>query len=123
MTPDHKPLDFDDLFLTLIYVSHCSGRFGHAIPHQNDHFERAYYEKHPELVKKEAGQYGEGRGEWALSSDDLNKIVRNTASRGAGLGKKYSVYFAIHSPVVLITSRNVPCSVRNSNRGNWFPSL
>jgi Altered inheritance of mitochondria protein 21 len=42
-------------------------------------------------LKKECGQYGgaigDGRGEWALSSDDLNKIVRETASRGAGLGK------------------------------------
>ena len=54
-------------------------------------FEKLYYEKHPELLKKECGQYGgalgDGRGEWALSSDDLNKIVRETASRGAGLGK------------------------------------
>ena len=64
-----------------------SGRYGHGIPHQNDHFEKAYYEKHPELFKKELGHYGEGRPEWAMSSDDLNKIVRNTASRGAALGK------------------------------------
>ncbi|KAG4427714.1 hypothetical protein IFR05_016804 [Cadophora sp. M221] len=61
------------------------GRYGHGvIPH--DRFEKAYYEKHPELFKKELGQYGEGRPEWAMSSDDLNKIVRETASRGAGSG-------------------------------------
>ncbi|KAK0117692.1 hypothetical protein ONS95_012021 [Cadophora gregata] len=61
------------------------GRYGHGvIPH--DRFEKAYYEKHPELFKKELGQYGEGRPEWAMSSDDLNKIVRDTASRGAGSG-------------------------------------
>ncbi|TVY73529.1 hypothetical protein LSUE1_G007255 [Lachnellula suecica] len=61
------------------------GRHGHQVlPH--DRFEKAYYEKHPELFKKELGQYGEGRPEWAMSSDDLNKIVRDTASRGAGLG-------------------------------------
>ena len=67
------------------------GRHGHhVLPHQHDHFEKAYYEKHPELFKKELGQYGEGRPEWAMSSDDLNKIVRDTASRGAGLGKGYS---------------------------------
>ncbi|TVY91489.1 hypothetical protein LAWI1_G002054 [Lachnellula willkommii] len=61
------------------------GRHGHQVlPH--DRFERAYYEKHPELFKKEHGQYGEGKPEWAMSSDDLNKIVRDTASRGSGLG-------------------------------------
>lgn len=66
-----------------------SGRYGHGVvPH--DRFEKAYYEKHPELFKKELGQYGEGRPEWAMSSEDLNKIVRDTASRGAGLGKEYS---------------------------------
>jgi hypothetical protein len=66
------------------------GLHGHGII-PNDRFEKIYYEKHPELLKKECGQYGgalgDGRGEWALSSDDLNKIVRETASRGAGLGK------------------------------------
>ncbi|OWP03962.1 hypothetical protein B2J93_4526 [Marssonina coronariae] len=61
------------------------GRYGHGvIPH--DRFEKAYYEKHPELFKKELGQYGEGRPEWAMSSEDLNKIVRDTASRGVGVG-------------------------------------
>jgi hypothetical protein len=66
------------------------GLHGHDIV-PNDVFEKLYYEKHPELLKKECGQYGralgDGRGEWALSSDDLNRIVRETASRGAGLGK------------------------------------
>lgn len=67
--------------------SQFSGRYGHgAIPH--DRFEKSYYEKHPELSKKELGQYGEGKPEWALSSEDLNKLVRDTASRGTGLGKE-----------------------------------
>ncbi|KAJ5047546.1 uncharacterized protein L3040_003369 [Drepanopeziza brunnea f. sp. 'multigermtubi'] len=57
------------------------GRYGHGA-HPHDRFEMAYYEKHPELFKKELGQYGEGRPEWAMSSEDLNKIVRETASRG-----------------------------------------
>ncbi|KAE8444219.1 hypothetical protein EG329_000719 [Mollisiaceae sp. DMI_Dod_QoI] len=66
------------------------GRYGHGVvPH--DRFEKAYYEKHPELFKKELGQYGEGRPEWAMSSQDLNKIVRDTASRGAGLGTSPAV--------------------------------
>jgi hypothetical protein len=67
---------------------------GHGIiPH--DRFEKAYYEKHPEVFKKEINQrYQEDRAEWALCSEDLNKIVRDTASRGAGLGK--ANWFAIH---------------------------
>lgn len=73
-----------------------------------DRFEKAYYEKHPELVKKELGQYGEGRPEWAMSSEDLNKIVRDTASRGAGLGKGYNcAQFAHESPKSLIYSRSI----------------
>jgi hypothetical protein len=67
------------------------GLHGHGLA-SPDKFEQAWYDKHPEaLVKEEGGQYGPGiggsRGEWALSSDDLNKIVRETASRGAGFGK------------------------------------
>jgi hypothetical protein len=66
------------------------GLHGHGII-PNDRFEKLYYEKHPDLLKKETGHYsgalGDSRGEWALSSDDLNKIVRDTASRGAGVGK------------------------------------
>lgn len=66
------------------------GLHGHGTPLQ-DRFEKAWYEKHPDaLEREEHGEYGPGigggRGEWALSSDDLNKIVRDTAHRGAGLG-------------------------------------
>ncbi len=67
------------------------GLHGHGVPSQ-DKFEKAWYEKHPEAFEREEhGEYGPGigggRGEWALSSEDLNKIVRETASRGAGFGK------------------------------------
>lgn len=66
------------------------GKHGHGqLPH--DRFEKAYYEKHPALLKKETGHYygpfAEDRPEWAMSSDDLNQIVRDTASRGTGLGR------------------------------------
>lgn len=66
------------------------GLHGHGVPH-SDQFEKAWYDKHPDaLVREENGQYGPGiggsRGEWALSSEDLNKIVRDTASRGSGFG-------------------------------------
>lgn len=61
------------------------GMHGHGVA-STDHFEKSWYEKHPELLEKEEhGQYGPGigggRGEWALSSDDLNKLVRETSSK------------------------------------------
>ena len=61
------------------------GMHGHGIT-SSDQFEKSWYEKHPEaLEKEEHGQYGPsldgGRGEWALSSDDLNKLVRETSSK------------------------------------------
>lgn len=66
------------------------GLHGHGAPN-TDQFEKNWYEKHPEALEREGhGQYGPGinatRPEWALSSDDLNKLVRDTASRGAGFG-------------------------------------
>ena len=72
---------------------HCPpgsyGMHGHgSVP--ADNFERAWYDKHPEaLEREEQGQYGPAIGtrpESALSSEDLNKLVRETASRGAGFG-------------------------------------
>jgi Altered inheritance of mitochondria protein 21 len=70
------------------------GLHGHGVP-THDKFDKDWYAKHPDqLVHEETighGHYsatGSGRGEWALSSDDLNKIVRNTASRGAGPGRR-----------------------------------
>jgi hypothetical protein len=69
------------------------GLHGHGVA-PSDPFEKDWYAKHPEeLLHEEAhghGVYegiGSGRGAFALSSDDLNKIVRDTASRGSGLGK------------------------------------
>ncbi|KAI1004481.1 hypothetical protein K3495_g3733 [Podosphaera aphanis] len=61
------------------------GRYGHGMVAQ-DRFDKAYYKKHPELFKKELGSYGDIKPEWALNSDDLNKIVRETASHGTGVG-------------------------------------
>ena len=61
------------------------GMHGHGVP-STDHFEKSWYEKHPEALEmEEHGQYGPGigggRGEWALSSDDLNKLVQETSSK------------------------------------------
>ncbi|KAJ5808266.1 hypothetical protein N7474_009535 [Penicillium riverlandense] len=63
------------------------GLHGHGVQY-NDKFEAAWYEKHPDEYVKEEGQYGPGVGtprpDWALSSDDLNKIVRSPAKPGFG---------------------------------------
>lgn len=71
------------------------GLHNHGLPPQ-DRFEKDWYAKHPEAAQHEEthghGTYesiGSGRGSFALSSDDLNKIVRDTASRGAGYGKTH----------------------------------
>ncbi|EXJ87795.1 hypothetical protein A1O1_04722 [Capronia coronata CBS 617.96] len=68
------------------------GLHGHGVIPQ-DRFEKDWYAKHPEAAHHEEttghGVYesiGSGRGSFALSSDDLNKIVRETAIRGAGFG-------------------------------------
>ncbi|KAL4896974.1 altered inheritance of mitochondria protein 21 [Aspergillus ambiguus] len=71
------------------------GLHGHGVT-PNDRFEKAWYEKHPEeYAKEEQGQYGPGVGtprpDWALSSDDLNKIVRGSAVTGSGLGTSPAV--------------------------------
>ncbi|KAL9034498.1 MAG: hypothetical protein Q9214_007017, partial [Letrouitia sp. 1 TL-2023] len=74
------------------------GLHGHGIVNA-DQFEKSWYEKHPEILEREEqGQYGpavpNNRPEWALSSEDLNKIVRETASRGARYG------ISIHSEIL-----------------------
>lgn len=66
------------------------GLHGHGV-HPADRFEKAWYEKHPdEYAKEEQGQYGPGVGtrpDWALSSEQLNQIVRSSSAKGSGLGK------------------------------------
>lgn len=68
------------------------GLHGHGTV-ANTRFERDWYAKHPEQLDHEEGRghgvyeaIGSGRGSFALSSDQLNKIVRDTASGGAGFG-------------------------------------
>lgn len=66
------------------------GLHGHGIGAQ-DRFEKDWYKRHPDEAQKEVhGAYGPGnavpRPEWALSSEDLNKIVHETGSRGLGFG-------------------------------------
>ena len=64
------------------------GLHGHR-QEPKDQFEKAWYAKHPEELVKEHRPYDPGHapGDWALSSDDLNKLVHQSANRGSGMGK------------------------------------
>ncbi|ORY62488.1 altered inheritance of mitochondria protein 21 [Pseudomassariella vexata] len=62
------------------------GLHGHGTA-STDKLEQAYYEKHPELKSKEKYNHLHDRvTDYSRSSEELNKIVRDTASRGAGFG-------------------------------------
>ena len=69
------------------------GLHGHGVT-PADPFEKDWYAKHPEELQHEEahghGVYegiGSGRGAFALSSDDLNKIVRGNDNRVGGFGR------------------------------------
>ncbi len=66
------------------------GLHGHG-QEPRDQFEVAWYEKHPDEHERDCGEYGPrlsaNRAEWALSSDDLNKLVDLSAKKGIGMGK------------------------------------
>ncbi|KAI1777317.1 hypothetical protein F4818DRAFT_409925 [Hypoxylon cercidicola] len=62
------------------------GLHGHGVA-STDKLDKAYYEKHPEVMQKERYKNLHERvNDYSMSSEDLNKIVRDTASRGAGFG-------------------------------------
>ena len=64
------------------------GLHGHGLTAQ-DKLEKAYYEKHPEIREKEQQSHGSRehrQSDYAMSSADLNRLVRDTASRGSGFG-------------------------------------
>ncbi|KAF4455541.1 hypothetical protein F53441_2149 [Fusarium austroafricanum] len=62
------------------------GLHGHGVAPQ-DKLEKEYYEKHPEALKREhQTPLHDRQNDFAMSKDDLNKLVRDTRSRGAGLG-------------------------------------
>lgn len=63
------------------------GRHGHGIV-TSDRLEKEYYQKHPEELQKElARPYHERQNDYAMSRNELNEIIRDTADRGSGLGK------------------------------------
>ncbi|KAI0813075.1 altered inheritance of mitochondria protein 21 [Xylaria sp. FL0064] len=62
------------------------GLHGHGVE-STDKLQKAYYEKHPEIYQKEHYHpLHERAHDYSMSSENLNKIVRDTASRGAGFG-------------------------------------
>ena len=77
------------------------GLRGHGVEPRGP-FEKAWYEKHPDQLEKEGhGEYGPGihgvRSEWALSSNDLNKLVHERTHGAIGLGKNEYYIFSIIS--------------------------
>lgn len=73
------------------------GLHGHGVAPQ-DKLEKEYYKKHPELLKKEEHTpLHDRQNDYALSSNDLNRLVRDTASRGSGLGEQWKPAFSCNS--------------------------
>ena len=65
------------------------GLHGHGVT-PLDRLDREYYQKHPELLKKEEHTpIHDRQNDYALTSTELNRLVRETASRGAGLGEQW----------------------------------
>lgn len=60
------------------------GMHGHGVE-PRDHFEKAWYQRHPEELAKEMRHPydpGHPRSEWALSSEQLNQLVHGSTDRG-----------------------------------------
>lgn len=63
------------------------GLHGHGVAPQ-DKLEKAYFDKHPDLLKRERTPHHHDRPyDFSMSSEDLNKIVHDTASHGPGFGE------------------------------------
>ncbi|PKK53270.1 hypothetical protein CI102_1907 [Trichoderma harzianum] len=61
------------------------GMHGHGVDSQ-DELDKAYYKKHPELLQREHHTpLHDRQNDFALSSNDLNKLVRETAKRRSGI--------------------------------------
>ncbi|KAE9581279.1 hypothetical protein CGCF415_v007444 [Colletotrichum fructicola] len=63
------------------------GLHGHSSALPTDKFEKAWYDKHPDTLKKDCStKLHDRQNDFAMSSSDLNKIVHDTHSRGSGMG-------------------------------------
>lgn len=66
------------------------GLHGHGGTPQ-DKLDKAYYQKHPELLEREQHTpLHDRQNDFAMSSSDLNRLVRDTANRKAALSKRTS---------------------------------
>ncbi|RDA86666.1 hypothetical protein CP532_5021 [Ophiocordyceps camponoti-leonardi (nom. inval.)] len=62
------------------------GLHGHGVAPQ-DKLEKAYYQKHPDILEREQHTpLHDRQNDFAMSSSDLNKLVRDTANRQSALG-------------------------------------
>jgi Altered inheritance of mitochondria protein 21 len=66
------------------------GKRGHGVINHNDPFEKAWYNKHPDALAREAkGEYGPKipveRKDYNLTSAELNKIVHEPSSESPGM--------------------------------------
>ncbi|KAI3536120.1 hypothetical protein CSPX01_11023 [Colletotrichum filicis] len=67
------------------------GLHGHSTALPTDKFEKAWYDKHPDFLKKDCKpSLHDRQNDYAMSSTDLNKIVKETHSRGSGMGTSAS---------------------------------
>ncbi|KAI9698580.1 MAG: hypothetical protein M1820_007379, partial [Bogoriella megaspora] len=70
------------------------GLHGHGVT-PKDPFEKDWYAKHPEALHHEEGEYGPSlqghRNEWALSSEELNKLVHDTGKQRVGMATSPNV--------------------------------
>ncbi len=95
------------------------GLHGHGVV-PKDKLEKAYYSKHPSLVKKEHSLHHSDRpNDFSMSSEELNKIVRDTARSGTGLGTfgffHYLLFLLFYLYFISIQRWFVaiPCTVSN----------
>lgn len=56
---------------------------------EEDKLEKAYYEKHPELREKEHLSYRDRPNDFAMSKNDLNRLVRDTVNRPSSSKSRY----------------------------------
>lgn len=74
------------------------GLHGHNLAPQ-DKLEKEYYKKHPEILKSEHLVYQHDRAsDFSMSSEQLNKMVRDTEAHGHGVGK----YGGERIPIALV---------------------
>ncbi|TGJ81749.1 hypothetical protein E0Z10_g7018 [Xylaria hypoxylon] len=67
------------------------GLHGHGVE-STDKLEKAYYEKRPDVYQKEHYQPLHDRvRDYSMSRENLNKIIRDTASRGVGFGTSENI--------------------------------